>query len=320
MEDKDHRAQNTRTIRKRMADYAAYLVVRWFVCLVQALPLATCHRACRFLAWFAADVVKLRRDVVTENVRHAFPEMTDRARDKLIRRMWEHLFLMIVEIAHTPRKIHDSNWRNYFSFKNGHRASEVFFDGRPGVVVSAHFGNFELGAYIFGIFNFETWSIARDLDNPHLHRWLNEFRGSKGQFILPKQGSAEMATKVLQSGGTLTILADQYAGPKGCWVNFFGRPASTHKAIAVFALAHNAPLAVMSARRIHNRPLCYEMDVTAVADPAAQHPATCNVRELTQWYTAQLEQVIRRSPEQYWWVHRRWKDQHCAPQNRSKAA
>ena len=306
--------------RKQVLNYLTYLVVRWFVCLIQALPLATCHRACRFLAWLAADVVKLRREVVQENLQHAFPEMTDRARGKLIRRMWEHLFLMVVEIAHVPRKIHDTNWRDYFSFQNGHRASEIFFDGRPGVVVSAHFGNFELGAYIFGIFHFETWSIARELDNPYLHRWLNEFRGSKGQFILPKQGSAEKANQVLESGGTLTILADQYAGPKGCWVDFFGRPASTHKAIALFSLAHNAPLAVMSARRLSNQPLHYEMDVTAVADPARNDPETRGVRELTQWYTSKLEEVIRRSPEQYWWIHRRWKDQQLAPQNKKKAA
>ncbi|HZZ73220.1 MAG TPA: lysophospholipid acyltransferase family protein [Pirellulales bacterium] len=303
---------------KQVADFSVYVVVRLFVCFVQAVPLETCHRVCRWLARFATDVVKMRRSVIEENLRHAFPDLTDRERRKLTMRMWEHLFLMVVEIAHTPRKIHDTNWRHYFHFKNGAKASELFFDGRPAVIISGHYGNFELGAHLFGIFNFQTWSIARDLDNPYLHRWVNQFRSSKGQFILPKEGSAETANRVLESGGTLSLLVDQYAGPKGCWVEFFGRPASTHKAIALFSLAHQAPLGVMYARRL-GKPLYYEMGVEAVADPRDPN-SPANVRELTQWYSAKLEEIIRRAPEQYWWVHRRWKDQHLAPQARKRVA
>ena len=304
---------------KRLVDFSVYLVVRLFVCIVQAVPLDTCHAICRWLARLATDFVKLRRDVLEDNLRHAFPNLTDRERRKLIMRMWEHLFLMVVEIAHTPRKIHDTNWRDYFHFRNGPLASQLFFDGRPAVIVSGHYGNFELGAHLFGIFHFRTWSIARNLDNPYLHRWINEFRSSKGQYIVPKEGAAEIANKVLEAGGTLSVLADQHAGAKACWVDFFGRPASTHKAIALFSLAHNAPLAVMYSRRL-GKPLCYEMTVEAVADPLRPGDPTGNVRELTQWYTSKLEEIIRRAPEQYWWVHRRWKDPHLAPQTRKKAA
>ena len=112
-------------------------------------------------------------------------------------------------------------------------------------------------------------------------------------------------------------LADQAAGDKGCWVPFFGREASAHKAIALFSLHHDAPVVVGGCRRIGG-PLEYELSMEAVADPRAGSPEVAGVRELTTWYTAQLERIVRRAPEQYWWLHRRWKDNRPAKTKQKK--
>ena len=151
--------------------------------------------------------------------------------------MWEHLFLMIAEIAHFPRKVHDTNWRDYIHFKNEADDARIVRN-RPRVFVSGHYGNFELAGYTLGLFGFPTFTVARPLDNPYLDRFVNHFRALKGQYILPKRRQRQEAAALLEGRGTLGVLADQHAGPKGCWVNFFGRPASTHKAIAVFALTN----------------------------------------------------------------------------------
>jgi KDO2-lipid IV(A) lauroyltransferase len=221
--------------------------------------------------------------------------------------MWEHLFLMLAEIAHFPRKVHDTNWREYIRFKNEAWMMRELFRHRPRVFVSGHYGNFELAGYTMGLFGFPTFTVARPLDNPYLDRFVNHFRALKGQYILPKRGSAAEAAELLEGRGTLGVLADQHAGPKGCWVNFFGRPASTHKAIAVFALTNNAPLMVGYARRL-GRPMQYEMGLEAMLEPAAMESALNDVTALTQWFTNELETVVRRAPDQYWWVHRRWRD------------
>src|SRR5207247_98830 len=105
-------------------------------------------------------------------------------------RMWEHLFLMAVEIAHAPRKIHDSNWRDYIAFRECPEMIRLLWSGRPCVFVSGHHGNFELAGYTMGVFGFPTFAVARPLDNPFLDRYVNEFRSSRGQFLLPKNGSA----------------------------------------------------------------------------------------------------------------------------------
>ena len=89
---------------KRLTDWLAYLAVRITVCLIQALRLETCGRLSRLLAALACDVLKIRFSVVDENIRHVFPQLDPAGRRALARRMWEHLMLMIFEIAHAPGK------------------------------------------------------------------------------------------------------------------------------------------------------------------------------------------------------------------------
>lgn len=288
-------------------NFAVYMLVRVFVCLLQALRIETCQRLARWLAWLATDVLRFRQQLIDENLQHAFPKKSPQWRRRISSRMWEHLFLMIAEIAHFPRKVHDTNWRDYITFKNESQMMRELFRSRPRVFVSGHFGNFELAGYTLGLFGFPTFTVARPLDNPYLDRFVNHFRALKGQYILPKQGSAGEVAALLEGRGTLGVLADQHAGPKGCWVDFFGRPASTHKAIAVFALTNNAPLMVGYARRL-GKPLHYEMALETLVEPATMDPSLNDVFALTQWYTRVLENVVRRTPDQYWWVHRRWKD------------
>jgi len=106
----------------------------------------------------------------------------------------------------------------------------------------------------------------------------------------------------------MALLADQHAGPKGCWVQFFGRPASAHKAIALLSLDHDAPVAVVCCQRRLERPLQFEMRLVAMLDPRDLDSRGDGIRELTQRYTSRLEEMIRTAPEQYWWLHRRWRE------------
>ena len=177
-------------------------------------------------------------------------------------------------------------------------------DPRPLVTVSGHFGNFEVAGILGGLMGFPSFAVARPLDNPLLDRFVNRFRQRTGQFILPKRGSAKQIDALLQQGGTLMLLGDQAAGPNGCWVEFFGRPASCHKAVALFSLVNRAPMMLSYCRRL-DRPMQFELGITAVFDP--QIDEISGVKELTQWYSEQLEQMIRQAPGQYWWLHRRWK-------------
>jgi KDO2-lipid IV(A) lauroyltransferase len=123
---------------------------------------------------------------------------------------------------------------------------------------------------------------------------------------------------VLQSNRTLSFLADQDAGQRGLYVDFFGRPASTHKAIALLAIEHKAPVAVGVARRI-GPGFRYEIRCEDVIDPIDLAGTADDVRILTQRFTSALERLIRQDPTQYLWLHRRWKHQPKSTQSRSAA-
>lgn len=304
---------------RRMIDFSVYVFVRLFIAIVQALPLDVCETGASALALLFSRVLGIRRQVVEENLRTAFPNLTSAERDAIGRQMWRHLFLMIAEIAHTPRKVHETNWREHSNIVNQEEFVRTLLCGRPLVLISAHFGNFELGGYLMGLFGFPTYTVARELDNPYLDRFINQFRGRTGQFMLPKRGSSETIQRILKGGGILTLLGDQAAGEKACWVNFFGRPASTHKAVALFSLGNQAPTMVSYARRTGG-PLHYEVGPIAIVDPQAPDFELGSIPLLTQWYTDHLEMLVRRSPDQYWWLHRRWKGEPPVRKRKSAAA
>lgn len=297
-------------MRKRLqpiTDWLVYFVVRLFVCIIQATPIETCHYFSRGLAYFAAEIVRVRHKVVEENLAAVFPHLSQRQRRKMKRRMWEHLFLMVCEVAHAPRKIHTSNWHKYVSMKNKKALVETLLDERPTILVSGHYGNFEFAGFVNGLLGFPSYSIARKLDNPYLDRFVNRFRSMHGQFILPKEGSAPLVKNILDTGGTLALLGDQHAGDKGCWVRFLGRLASCHKAVAVFTIAGGAPMAVCYARRV-GKPLHFEVGMEGVIDPQHGGREVGGITQLTEWYNQMLEQIILEAPDQYWWLHKRWRD------------
>ncbi len=304
---------------QQIRQYASYLAIRLVICTVQAVRIESCAVAAHWMAWLFADVFRVRAELIDDNLRNAFPDQSPAALRRMSRAMWEHLFLFVAEVAHIPRKIHDTNWRDYVTLKNSDEAVRLLLDKRPVMLITAHHGNFELAGYILGILGFPTYSVARTLDNPYLDRFVNHFRGLTGQFIIPKKGGYDQILRVLAAGGTLSFLADQYAGTKGCWVNFFGRPASAHKAIALLALANDATLIVGSARRV-GRPMHYELTIHATLDPRSDSTGISDIRRLTEWYTSQLEAMIRQAPEQYWWLHRRWKANRKVVHRKKKAA
>lgn len=303
-------------MKKAVVDYLVYVVVRILICVAQAIRIETGKTLADGVAWLFCDVLRVREQVVDENLRHAFPEWSETQRGRVKRRMWRHLFLLVLEVAHAPRKIHETNWRRYVRLKDSDRLVRLLLDDRPTLIVTAHFGNFEVAGYVLALLGFPTYTVARTLDNPYLDRFLNRFRGQTGQYIIPKNGGYDQILEVLGRGGAMTLLADQYAGRKGCWVEFFNRPASAYKAIALLALDNDARVAITSARRL-DRPLHLELATSAVADPREAQDDLGTIQELTQWYTSRLEEFIRQTPEQYWWLHRRWKDPR---KNRGKKA
>jgi KDO2-lipid IV(A) lauroyltransferase len=295
--------------RSLVMDYLVYLLVRVTVCVLQMLSLRAACKAAAGLAWLAYQLDRRHRLVADDNLRQAFPgRYTDAQRDQLVRAVYRHFCTLLMEMLHTPRRFTLSTWHRHLQLKQCAPVLELVLAGRPVLMLTGHLGNWELGGYYMGMAGFPMHAIARPLDNPFLDRFLKKFREHTGQHLLPKKGSFDPMQAVLAQGGMLATLGDQDAGQRGLYVNFCGRPASTHKAIALLALQFNVPIAILAAVRTGG-PLEYDGLVEDLILPEDYQDDPDAVRSITQRFTTALEQIINRHPEQYFWLHRRWKHQ-----------
>jgi KDO2-lipid IV(A) lauroyltransferase len=299
-----------RKVRRPWLDYLVYLIVRIVVAFAQMLTIEQSYALASCLAWAIYHVDVRHRKVALENLTHAFGDrLSDAERDRIVRGVYRHFCRMLMEILHTPRKLHLTNWRDWVVLVGHEPIMDQLISGsRPMIFLTGHYGNWELAGYMFGLFGFPTASVARTLDNPYLERYLRWFRERTGQTLIPKTGGYQQMIEVLQGNRVLSFLADQDAGQRGLYVDFFGRPASTHKAIALLAIEHQAPVVVGVARRI-GPGFRYEIRCEDIIDPAELEGSADDVRLLTQRFTSALEHLVRQDPTQYLWLHRRWKHQ-----------
>lgn len=305
---------------RHLAEYAAFRVI---ICLLRALSPRQAFRLAEGLALIVHRGLPrkwTRYEVARQNLRIAFGDRyTDGQLDRLIRRMWGHLFRMVVEMAQLPRKLRLDNCAEVLEYRNRDETVRVLCSERPVIFLSGHFGNWEMAVATFGLFGFPMGVVARDLDNPYLHEWFRRYRQSAAHRLISKKGGGPEMVETLEQQGRLALLGDQDAGSRGLFVRFFGKEASTFKSIALLALEYDAILCVGYARRLRDDfEKCpwsrYEIGTEEFIDPR-DHPGPEAVREITQRYTSALERLIRRAPEQYFWLHRRWKS---VPRRRGK--
>ncbi len=303
--------------RSRTIDGLVYLLVRFLVCFVQSLSLDLSRHLAQGLAWLAYRVDRRHREVALDNLRQAFPGLYSEAQlQALVCDVYRHFCTVIIEMVHLPRKLNPHNWRRYIEVGEGRVIVEALLSGRPLLIVTGHFGNWEMAGYALAMLGFQTHAIARPLDNPYLDRFLRRFRERTGQKLLAKKGELDKLEGLLKAGGIVCTLADQDAGQRGLFVNYFGRPASTHKAIALLALEHGVTLLVGGAMKV-GEPMRYVIRATDVINPEDYAHDSNAVRVITQRFTTALERLVRLDPRQYFWLHRRWKHQ---PMKRGKSA
>ena len=240
------------------------------------------------------------------NLRLAFPEKTDTERRAILKRMARNLGWMAAEFARFPQY----NKENIESIVilDGH---ENFLAGQSrgkGVIyLTGHIGAWELSSFAHALYGFPLQYTARPLDNKYLDEMVNKYRGLSGNLPIFKNESARVMLRVLKDAGTVGILADQNTMPdEGIFVDFFGTAASTTTGIARVALHTDAavvPGYVFWDQNLRKYRLRFEPPVELVRTGDSEQ----DVRENTQRFTKIIEQIVREHPEQWVWIHARWK-------------
>ncbi|MEN6576703.1 MAG: lysophospholipid acyltransferase family protein [Phycisphaerales bacterium] len=287
-------------------DWLLYVAVRILVIFLYLFDVETNLRFACFLGDLLWKFYGRGRQRALENLRASFPEKSDEWVQQTGRRSFQQLVMLTIDILFTPRLVRKHNWRQYSRFHKAEQAKWMMHERKGLLMVTGHYGNFEILGYMMGLFGFDIYAIARPLDNKHLNRFLYGVRERQGQKLIDKKGAAAMMPSLVAQGSTLGFIADQDAGHKGIFVDFFGRKASTYKSIGLLAITYNLPIAIGYSRRVENR-FFFELGSTRIIFPHEWADKDDPLTWITAEYTKAIETFVREDPTQYWWVHRRWK-------------
>lgn len=305
--------------REPAIDYLVYLAVRVVAMLFQMFPINANLRTARLIGWVWYYLIPRHRERARTHLRAAYRgTLPDREMDRIALRSMQQMVMMAMEALFTPRLINEWTWSRYVRLGHIRPALELLLDRKGVILLTGHYGNWELLGFTLTALGFPIVAVMRPLDNPYLNSFLLDVRAKRGLRLLYKKGASLSADEILDSGGTLCFIADQNAGHKGEFVEFFGQPASTYKSIALLAINHHVPIVVGYARRLSDR-FDYEIGCTRVILPSEWADRDDELHWITQEYSRALEQIVREAPEQYLWIHRRWKSQ-PKPKNRKPSA
>lgn len=250
-------------------------------------------------------VLGRRRRIALANLRQAFPEASPAERGRLCRQSFQHLGLMAVELCALLARSPDQVLHQVRLEGGEHLDAAVARHGRA-LLLTAHLGNWELLAVARRLTGYDLAVVVRPLDAPWLGVLADRVRRKGGVELIPKRQALRRVLHALGRGRLVGILLDQNASRReGVFVPFFGRPASTSRAVAVLALRTRTPIIPVFARR--EGAGRHRVVVHPPLEPPAGRDSAGAVVELTGRCTALIEAAVRATPEQWLWVHDRWR-------------
>jgi KDO2-lipid IV(A) lauroyltransferase len=248
---------------------------------------------------------RLRR-VGMRNLEMAFPEKSPEEREAILEGVYRSLGRLLAEVAKFPEytlqnvdriAVYDG-LENYLAARD--RGKGVLF-------MTAHLGGWEIGSFVHSLHGHWLNIVARKLDNPLLDRWVMQLRSLHGNRIHDKDEYARGLLAAMKRGETVGALMDtNMTPPQGVFVNYFGRPACTAAGVARVAMRTGA--AVLPAFTLWDEALGkYRIRFEPAIPLVCSGDDEADVRANTQNYTSAIERAVRAYPDQWLWVHRRWK-------------
>ncbi|HXT27362.1 MAG TPA: lysophospholipid acyltransferase family protein [Candidatus Eisenbacteria bacterium] len=289
-----------------MKERLAYAFVWVVLKMVGLLPRSVARAVGTIVARILLAVSAKLRKTAEFNLRLAFPDWTDTQRKATLRGMTRSLGWMAAEFARMPSYSAENIEETIVL--DGH---ENFLEGqRRGkglLFLTAHLGAWELSSYAHALYGHPLHYMARPLDNARLDALVNHYRSISGNVPIFKNESARAMLKILKDAGTVGILADQNTMPQeGVFVDFFGTPACTTAGIARVALHTGA--AVVPGYAVWDATLNkYRLRFEPPLELIRTGDTDRDILENTQQFAKVTEEIIRKYPEQWVWIHARWK-------------
>ena len=311
------RREKFRLHEVRPVQFLMYLALRVIVAVVDMFPYRTLPTVAKAVGWAVRSVDRKHVRIARKNLGNSAGVCAPGAIPDFIARVYNHVGLGFAEMLKLHRLLKHHDVSRYVKLVRFDILSRCAEEGRGVIIVIGHLGNWEVGGLAVTLSGFPIQSLARPLSNPWIDRYLNRFRTQAGQRVIPRDRALAAMIRVLLSGGMLVVQVDQDARDLGVPVNFFGRPASTHRAPATLSLKYNAPVVMVNTYREGqlNYAVCSEP-----LQPDDYRGQTDPVRALTQAISDRFEGFVRQHPDQWFWMHDRWKTAERAARAAARAA
>jgi KDO2-lipid IV(A) lauroyltransferase len=293
-------SRSTLTVRHRLESAA----VNGAALLLRQLSMAQVRSAGAAVGRVAGRVAVSRRRIALDNLAHAFPSMPPAERERIVRGMFEHFGRLLLELVRF-QSLSIAEMRALSEVEGDEHVRQAYERGKGVIFIGGHFGYWEMQGITHALF-WKPFSImVRPIDNPELHDMLEEIRTRTGNSVIYRQGSIRKVLRALKDNRGVAILIDQHLHtPEAVSVDFFGRPAATTSIVGALVQRTGAsvvpgfglPLPGGRYRFVYARPVAPPRD----ASPEA-------IQEFTQRCTAVIEEYVRRHPDLWLWMHRRWR-------------
>jgi KDO2-lipid IV(A) lauroyltransferase len=282
-----------------------YLLVRTVETLVRPLPTSAVRSCGAALGRLVYQVDAFHRRIALDNLQRALGTRSEAERRDIARGMFQHFGSLLLELLRF-RTLSPERVRELVEIEGEERVWQAYQQERGVLFFTGHFGYWEMHAITHPLRFRPIAVLARPLDNPQLHVLLEHIRTRTGNSVIYRQGAVRKVLRELSSNRGIAILIDQHLHtPDAVYVDFFRRPAATTSALAALALRTGAPVIPVFALPLpHGR---YRFIYEHAVEPPREDSADA-IRDFTQRCTDVLEMYVRRHPELWLWMHRRWRE------------
>ncbi len=288
-----------------MLDYIAYIAIKALNKIFSLIPISVSLWIARRAGTLAFAVNRKRRVIAYANLKAAFAgEKSPHELRLLTKKVYQNLIQTVVEILNLT-KLDKEYKAKYVNIVNVERLHNGAKSKRGVILLTAHFGDWELSSLVSALIGYPLLVLAREQKMGRVNELLNRLRESKGCKVIRKGFSMKNIVRALKERNVVGILSDQDAGKNGVFVEFFGRPASCH--VGPMEMAKRTDSIIIPNFIIRRRGPYHDIVIEEPVDFRMSPGGEDDVIKALQKFTALLESYIRRYPEQWLWLHKRWK-------------
>ena len=241
----------------------------------------------------------LRKRVAITNIGIALPQKTPSEIQSILKKCYIHFGMLISDFLRLPR-LNEKNISDIINLDS--TTKKLLEENTPSIIMTGHFGNWEMFLPVLGYNGFNITGVAQIQKNKAGEKFFNWLRNCKNSTLIAKKNPIKEINKILDKGNHLLLVSDQNAGARGTINNFFGMPTSTPKGAAILNTKKNIPIIMVFI--MMNSDYSYSMYSKELITQSSSK--TQRIIDINQTYNNELEKIIKKHPEQYFWFHKKW--------------